>query len=203
MTPALTYAPCWLARQRGNRWETPASLEGWSSSPWWWWPSSSRCWPAGVSRPGSRRAGLVAGGLTLGLLPPALVTSYVSVSLGGLYAAESGAAMDACASLWLLLRVAWGAFTVSRAVGFVLGLLRRGGAARRRPLLDPARPAAGRPDHAGGYRPWAMLLARTSRELRPAPHPRCGGRGDRGAEPIAGARSAVLEEPRAAPAGAW
>jgi hypothetical protein len=84
---------------------------------------------AGVSRPGSRRAGLVAGGLTLALLPPALVTSYVSVSLG-LYAAESGAAMDAaCVSLWLLLRVAWGAFALSCAVGFVLGLLRRGGTA--------------------------------------------------------------------------
>ena len=36
-------------------------------------------------------------------------------------------------------------------------------------------------------------------EHRPAP--RHGGRGDRGAAPLAGSRSAVLEEPRAAPQG--
>jgi hypothetical protein len=81
---------------------------------------------AGVSRPGSRRAGLIAGGLPLALLPPVLATAYIAAKLGGLFAAESGVAVDACASLWLLQRVAWGAFAVSCALGFVLGLLRRG-----------------------------------------------------------------------------
>jgi hypothetical protein len=46
----------------------------------------------------------------------------------------------------------------------------------------------------------ASASRRRSREHRP--HPCRGGGGDRGAAPIAGARSAILEEPRAAPAGA-
>ena len=90
------------------------------------------------------------------------------------------------------------------------------------PQAAAASDEPGRPDHAGGYRPWAELLARTfavdvlacpncqgrmkllalvkgSREHRPLP--RHGGRGDRGAATLAGSRSALLEEPRAAPAG--
>jgi hypothetical protein len=53
------------------------------------------------------------------------------------------------------------------------------------------------PKGAGGYRPWAELVARTF-----APLPRRGARGDRGAAPLAEPRPAVLEEPRPAPAGA-
>lgn len=82
---------------------------------------------AAVSRPGSRRAGLVAGGLPLALLPPVLAAAYASAKLGGLFAAEPVAAAEACASLGLLQRLAWGGFAVSCALGFVLGLLRRGG----------------------------------------------------------------------------
>jgi Putative transposase len=69
------------------------------------------------------------------------------------------------------------------------------------------------PKRAGGYRPWAELLARTfpgAHEAardghRPGEHrplPRRGGRGDRGAAPLAEPRPAVLEQPRPAPAGA-
>jgi len=89
----------------------------------------------GFSRPGLRRAGLIAGGLPLCLLPVAVATAYVSGKLVGLFAgmAESGpggvqSLLEACASLWLLQRVAWGAFAASCICGLVLGLLRLGGA---------------------------------------------------------------------------
>ena len=79
------------------------------------------------------------------------------------------------------------------------------------PQAAAASDEPGRPDHAGAYRPWAELLARTfavdvlacpkcqgrMRLLamvgRPGEHrplPRRGGRGDRGAAPLAGSRSA-------------
>jgi hypothetical protein len=87
----------------------------------------------GLSRPGLRRAGLVAGALPLGLLPPVAATAYVSAKLVGLFSgmadARPGSArllLDGCASLWLLQRVAWGAFFVCCVVGLVLGLLRFG-----------------------------------------------------------------------------
>ena len=83
---------------------------------------------AGVSRPGSRRAGLVAGGLPLALLPPVLAAAYASAMLGSLFAAEPGVAAKTCASLWSLQRLAWGGFALSCALGFALGLLRRGDA---------------------------------------------------------------------------
>lgn len=89
---------------------------------------------AGLSRPGPRRAGLIAGGLPLALLAPALATSYASWQLIDLF---SGMAMEpqpgamrslleGLASLWSLVRTAFGAFGVSCVVGLVLGLLRFG-----------------------------------------------------------------------------
>jgi len=88
----------------------------------------------GLSRPGSRRAGLVAGGLPLAMLPPALATSYCSWQLIGIF---SGMAMepapgstrtllDALASLWFLERAAFGAFGVLCMIGLLVGLLRVG-----------------------------------------------------------------------------
>jgi hypothetical protein len=86
---------------------------------------------AGLSRPGPQRAGLIAGGLPLALLAPALATSYASWQLIGLF---SGMAMEpqpgamrslleGLASLWSLVRAAFGAFGVSCVVGLLLGLL--------------------------------------------------------------------------------
>jgi len=87
----------------------------------------------GLSRPGAGRAGLVAGGLPLFLLAPVVATAYASREFIGLFAGISesglGAAsmlLDACASLWLLQRAAWGAFAVSCLLGLVLGLWRMG-----------------------------------------------------------------------------
>ncbi len=87
----------------------------------------------GLSLPGPRRAGLVAGGLPLALLPPAVATAYASWKLIDLFSgmAQSGSGgmrpvLDACASLWLLQRMAWGAFAVACLFGLVLGLLRLG-----------------------------------------------------------------------------
>jgi hypothetical protein len=93
------------------------------------------------------------------------------------------------------------------------------------PTEEPAA-ASAEPDRtrpAGGYRPWAELLARTfavdvlacpkvppadeaarlgARTGKRRPLPGCDGRGDRDAPPLTGARSPVLEEPRAPPSGA-
>jgi len=88
----------------------------------------------GVSRPGPRRAGLVAGGLPLALLAPAVATSYSSWKLVGSSRAwpwssspaPCGRCSRAFASLWFLERVGWGAFCVSCIVGLFLGLLRIG-----------------------------------------------------------------------------
>jgi len=88
---------------------------------------------SGLSRPGRRRAGLVAGGLPLALLPPVVATAYASSKLVGLFEglarAQTGAVRDALeslASLWMLQRVAWGAFVASCVVGLLLGLWRSG-----------------------------------------------------------------------------
>lgn len=88
---------------------------------------------SGFSRPGRRRAGLVAGGLPLALLPPVVASAYASWKLVGLFEglaqAQAGAArnaLEALASLWMLQRVAWGAFVASCIVGLLLGLWRSG-----------------------------------------------------------------------------
>jgi hypothetical protein len=88
---------------------------------------------AGLALPGARRAGLVAGGLSLCLLAPAVATAYASRQLIGLFAgmAASGSGgtewlLDASASLWLLQRLAWGAFAAACLLGLLLGLLRFG-----------------------------------------------------------------------------
>ncbi|MFI4942166.1 MAG: hypothetical protein ACHP85_02815 [Burkholderiales bacterium] len=87
----------------------------------------------GLMRPGARRAGLVAGGLPLALLPTVAATAYVSWKLIGLFAAmgETGGGtmqqlLDACASLWLIARVGWGAFAVACVLGLLLAFLRSG-----------------------------------------------------------------------------
>jgi hypothetical protein len=90
------------------------------------------------------------------------------------------------------------------------------------PQAAAASDEPGRPDHAGGYCPWAELLARTfAVDVLACPTcqgrmrllalvkdpasiasvPRHGRGGDRGAATVAGSRSAVLEELRAAPQG--
>ncbi len=86
---------------------------------------------AGLSRSGAGRAGLIAGGLPLSLLAPAVATVYASRMLIGIFAemSDSGAGavqawLDTCASLWWLQRAAWGAFALSCLL--VLGLWRRG-----------------------------------------------------------------------------
>jgi hypothetical protein len=88
----------------------------------------------GVSWPGPRRAGLVAGALPLALLAPAVATSYSSWKLVGLFSGMAqeqppGAMrslLDGFASLWFLERAGWGAFGASCIVGLLLGLLRFG-----------------------------------------------------------------------------
>jgi hypothetical protein len=87
----------------------------------------------GLSRPGPRRAGLVAGGLPLALLPPVAAAAYASSKLITLFSemAQSGSAsmravLDACASLESLLRLAWGGFAATCVLGLVLGLVRSG-----------------------------------------------------------------------------
>jgi len=87
----------------------------------------------GLWWPGVRRAGLLAGALPLGLLLPAVATAYASQQLinvfAGMAQAGSGGAravLDACASLWVLQRVAWGGFAVLCVAGFLIGLLRFG-----------------------------------------------------------------------------
>ena len=64
------------------------------------------------------------------------------------------------------------------------------------PTEEPAAASAepARTGSAGGYRPWAELLART--------FPGRDGRADRAAPPLTRARSPVLEQPRAPPPGA-
>ncbi|HEX9188752.1 MAG TPA: hypothetical protein VGB87_16850, partial [Vicinamibacteria bacterium] len=88
----------------------------------------------GASRPGPRRAGLVAGGLPLALLAPVVATSYSSWKLVGLFSGmaleqPTGAMrtlLEGFASLWFLQRAGWGAFCALCIVGVLLGLLRSG-----------------------------------------------------------------------------
>jgi len=87
----------------------------------------------GLTRPGARRAGLVACGLPLSLLPTVAATAYVSLKLIGLFAAmgvTGGGTMqqllDTCASLWLVARAGWGACAVACVLGLLLALFRAG-----------------------------------------------------------------------------
>lgn len=83
---------------------------------------------AGLARPAGRRAGLVAGGLPLALLPPVATAGYGSWrlvrQLSGLVQAPTatGDLTAAFAQAWLLQRVAWGAFAGACLVGLVIGL---------------------------------------------------------------------------------
>jgi hypothetical protein len=87
----------------------------------------------GLSRPGARRAGLVASALPLALVPTVAAITYVSLKLINLFAmlAEGGSGamrqvLDTSASLWLIARVAWGGFAVACVLGLLLALLRSG-----------------------------------------------------------------------------
>jgi hypothetical protein len=93
---------------------------------------------AGIARPGAGRAGMIAGGLTLGLLAPAVATAYASRKLlahfaGMLAAGGPEMLLEACASLWQLQRLAWGAFAACCVLGLLLGMLRFGKSAEDPP----------------------------------------------------------------------
>lgn len=87
----------------------------------------------GLTRPGPRRAGLVAGALPLALLVPVLAAVYGAFRMIRAFSAVSGAqgsaqhVMDASASVWLLIRVSWGGVAVLCLVGLLVGLARFGG----------------------------------------------------------------------------
>lgn len=85
----------------------------------------------GLSRPGRGRAGLIAGGLPLSLLPPVVAAACGSWMLERLLSEllqrEPGGgrgALDALASLWAVQRIAWGATLGLCLAGLLVGLLR-------------------------------------------------------------------------------
>jgi hypothetical protein len=87
----------------------------------------------GIAWPGRRRAGLVAAGVPLALVPPVAATAYVSWRLVRLFASmaeaqggTSQALVAACSTLWLVERAAWAAFAAACALGLLLGLVRGG-----------------------------------------------------------------------------
>jgi hypothetical protein len=87
----------------------------------------------GIAWPGRRRAGLVAAGVPLALVPPVAATAIVSWQLVRLFAGMAGtqggttqALVAACSALWAVERAAWGAFAVACALGLLLGLVRTG-----------------------------------------------------------------------------
>ena len=87
----------------------------------------------GLSRPGPQRPGLLAGAMPLALLQPVVATTYASWTLIDLFSgmALSGSGgmrpvVDACASLWMLQRVAWGVFAASCVGGLLISLFHRG-----------------------------------------------------------------------------
>lgn len=89
----------------------------------------------GLSRPGPRRAGLIAGGLPLSLLPPVVAAAYGSWMLERLLSEllqrQPGAApgaLDTLASLWGVQRIAWGATLGLCLLGLLVGMLRFRGA---------------------------------------------------------------------------
>ncbi len=84
----------------------------------------------GLSLPAPSRAGLVAGGLPLALLPPVAAAAFNSRDLGrviegmGLVGLSAGPFWAACEAQWALQRLAWGAFVAACLLGLGLGLLR-------------------------------------------------------------------------------
>jgi hypothetical protein len=84
----------------------------------------------GLSRPAASRAGLVAGGLPLALLPPVVAAAFNSRDLGrviegiGIAGYSPGPFRAACEAEWALQRLAWGAFAAACLLGLGLGLLR-------------------------------------------------------------------------------
>jgi hypothetical protein len=91
-----------------------------------------------VARPGLRRAGLIATGLPLALVPVLLASVYAASRVrghfGGLLNLDSRAeVLAACASLWQLQRIAWGALAALCLLGLALGL-----ASARPPSTEPA-----------------------------------------------------------------
>jgi hypothetical protein len=84
---------------------------------------------AALARPAARRAGLVASALPLALLPPVVATGYGSWELvrhfSGLVASPGATGEDLLstfARLWLVPRVAWGAFAAACVVGVAVSL---------------------------------------------------------------------------------
>jgi hypothetical protein len=86
----------------------------------------------GIAWPGRRRAGLVAAGVPLALVPPVAATAFVSWQIVRLFAGmaqtQGGtqALVAACSALWVVERAAWAAFASACALGLLLGLLRTG-----------------------------------------------------------------------------
>jgi hypothetical protein len=83
---------------------------------------------AGLGRPAGRRAGLVAGGLPLALLPPVLTSGYGSWRVIRQFSdlmqasAAPGELATVFSRLWLPQRVAWGAFGAACLVGLAVCL---------------------------------------------------------------------------------
>ena len=90
---------------------------------------------AGLSRSAAGRAGMVAGGLPLALLPPLAASAFVAAKIGGMLGGlqdfgPTGQVQAVTASLWRLQSLAWAALALSCLVGLVLGFVRaRGGEA--------------------------------------------------------------------------
>jgi Two component regulator propeller len=170
-------------------------------------------------------------GLRFVVFDPANTPEIRHPRIDGLYVDRRGTLWintgDGSLTAWLLCRLATSVPPPRLHTLRYAGVLASASPWRSRLAPQPPQAAAagdepGRPDHAGRYRPWAELLARTfavdilacSRcqgrmrllalvkdPASIARHPRHGGRGDRGAATLAGSRSAVLKEPRAAPQG--
>jgi hypothetical protein len=89
----------------------------------------------GLSWPGRRRAGLIAGALPLALLPVVTATAYASWRLVGVFSGltqdQPGAALnllEPMGALWAIQRVAWGTSSAACALGLALGFWRSEGA---------------------------------------------------------------------------
>src|SRR5262245_37173180 len=85
---------------------------------------------AGLWLPAASRAGLVAGGLPLALLPPVAAAAFVSRDLRrvmegiALIGYKPGPFRAACEAEWALQSLAWGLFAAACLLGLGLGLLR-------------------------------------------------------------------------------
>ena len=83
---------------------------------------------AGLSRPAAARAGMVAGGVPLALLPPLAASAFVAAKTGGMLGGlqdfgPTGQVQAVTASLWQLQSLAWAAFALSCLVGLALGFV--------------------------------------------------------------------------------